>query len=392
MRISDLASEVISPTEAFVNAVYAQAAGSSSLPYALSYYPVASMNPFQRLLYCHAAASGFAVVPTLEMSHLGRVNWRGRSVIHLHWLAAVLRGAVSRSAAEQRIAGFRASLAGWRAAGHRVVWTMHNVLPHDCAFPEAEIELRRALVDGVDAIHLLSLASLEEARKYFPVPDDKVFHVPHPAYEGWYANIDDKVTARLDLDVPVAAPLLLFFGSLQRYKGVVELVEAFKLLCERNPRRAPRLVIAGKPIDHDYVAEVGRLVAGDTLIRFIPSPMEERQLQTLFNASDVVVAPYQRTLNSGVALLAASFRRPLVAPRAGGVLETFSQDATLLYSGDPGDTLFDALTRALDHTLAPEVFDEILERHAPRRISKAFFSELEARLFSGESTLGERVP
>lgn len=63
MRIRDLADEVISPAEAFVNAVYAQAAHGTVLPFSLSYYPVASMNPFQRLLYSRAAARGFAAIP-----------------------------------------------------------------------------------------------------------------------------------------------------------------------------------------------------------------------------------------------------------------------------------------------------------------------------------------
>src|SRR5690554_1643537 len=124
MRIRNLADQVTSPAETFVNAVVAQADRSDKLPYALSYFPVATMNPYQRLLYSRAAESGFAIVPTLQMQHLGRVHWRGRSVLHLHWLASVLYGVVTPGAAEGRIDALRADMAGWRAAGHRVVWTM----------------------------------------------------------------------------------------------------------------------------------------------------------------------------------------------------------------------------------------------------------------------------
>lgn len=382
MRIRDLADEVVSPAEAFVNAVLAQAGKSETLPYVLSYFPVATMNPFQRLLYSRASDSGFAIVPTLQMQHLGRVHWRGRSVLHLHWLASVLQGAVTKGAAEARIDAFRGDMAAWRAAGHRIIWSMHNVLPHDCPFPEAEIELRRALVEGSDAVHVLSRASVSEAREYFEVPDEKVFHVPHPSYEGWYANVDDAVAAKLDLDLPHDSFTYLFFGSLQPYKGALELVDLFRQLQARNPEKKIRLVIAGKPVNADYAAAIHEAAAEQPAIRFMPSAMEERQVQVLFNAADAVVAPYRKTLNSGVAMLAASFRRPLIAPSNGGVAETFSGDRTLLYTDQPEDGPVQAMERALEHRVAPAVFDAILAEHASARVSESFFSLVRERMFS----------
>lgn len=385
MRIRNLADEAISPAETFVNAVVAQAGRSDKLPYVLSYFPVATMNPYQRLLYSHAADSGFAIVPTLQMQHLGRVHWRGRSVLHLHWLASVLHGVVTSSAAEARIEGLRADMAAWRAAGHRVVWTMHNVLPHDCPFPDAEIELRRVLVEGTDAIHVLSRTSIAEARQYFDLPDDKLFHVPHPSYEGWYANVDGDVSAKLDLDLSADSFTFLFFGSLQPYKGALELVDAFLRLRERHPGRKLQLVIAGKPVDAAYAAAVHAAALEHSSIRFIPSAMEERQVQVLFHAADAVVAPYRRTLNSGVAMLAASFRKPLVAPGNGGVGETFAEDPTLLYDGQPGNGVVEAMERALAHRISPAVFDGILARHSPARVSAEFFSAISERLFATEA-------
>lgn len=382
MRIRNLADEAISPAETFVNAVLAQAERSATLPYVLSYFPVATMNPYQRLLYSRAADSGFAIVPTLQMQHLGRVHWKGRSVLHLHWLASVLHGVATPGAATARIDGLRADMAGWRAAGHRVVWTMHNVLPHDCPFPEAEVALRQVLVEGSDAIHVLSRTSVDEAREYFALPEEKVFHIPHPSYEGWYADVDDDVSAKLELDLPAGSFTYLFFGSLQPYKGVLELVNSFLRVRERNPERKLRLVIAGKPMDPAYAAAIRDAVLDHPSIQFIPSAMEERQIQILFHGADAVVAPYRRTLNSGVAMLAASFCRPLVAPGNGGVGETFAEDPALLYTNQPGNGIVEAMERALTHRVAPAVFDRILARHRPSAISEEFFSAVRERLFA----------
>ena len=385
MRIRLLADGVLSPAEATMQALLAQASQSPELPFLLSYAPVAEMNPFQRLLYSRASDEGFALVPAVEFGHLAAVGWAGRSVIHLHWLASVLSGADSMDEAMMRIAAFRNQLVTWRAAGHRIVWSMHNVLPHESSIVDAEIALRRVMVEQSDAVHLLSRASADEASRYYELPAAKTFHVPHPSYEGWYANTRDRMSARMDLGLFENEFTFVSFGSLQRYKGLLDLIDAFRDLRERLPERPMRLLIAGKAVDKAYLAELEAKVEPVAAVTLIPSAMEERQVQTLLNGADVAVAPYLRTLNSGAALLAASFRRPLVAPRIGGVAETFAADQSLLYAGEPGDTLVDAMERALTTSIKDHVFEEILQNHRPEAISRAFFTQVRQRCLASAS-------
>lgn len=368
-----------------MKALLAQGNLSNALPYLLSYAPVAEMNPFQRLLYARASDAGFALVPAVDFGHLASVGWAGRSIIHLHWLASILAGARHMDDAMIRVAEFRKRLVSWRAAGHRIVWTMHNVLPHDSTMPQAEIALRRVIVEQADAVHLLSQSSAEEASRYYDLPIEKAFHVPHPSYEGWYANTRDRMSARMDLELSANELTFVAFGSLQRYKGLAELIDAFELLRQRQPERPMRLLIAGKVVDREYHAELAAKTEHISSVTLIPSAMEERQVQTLLNGADVVVAPYLRTLNSGAALLAASFRRPLVAPRVGGVAETFAPDLSLLYSGGPGDGLVEAMERALTTQIGDHVFDAILHTHSPDMISRAFFSEVQQRCLMSAS-------
>ena len=386
MRIKSLADGVLSPAEATMQALLAQAGRSQDLPFLLSYAPVAEMNPFQRLLYSRASDEGFAVVPAPQLRQLGTVGWAGRSVIHLHWVASVLAGATDMHEAGQRVAAFRNSLVSWRAAGHRVVWSMHNVLPHDSSLVEAEIALRRVMVEQSDAVHLLSRASADEAARYYELPEEKTFHVPHPSYEGWYANTGDRMSARMDLGLGGNEFTFVAFGSLQRYKGLLELMDAFEELRKRQPERPMRLLIAGKAVDKAYHAELEARAELMAAVNLIPSAMEERQVQTLLNGADAAVAPYLRTLNSGAALLAASFRRPLVAPRIGGVAETFAADPSLLYTGEPGDTLVDAMERALTARIGDHVFEEILQTHRPDAISRDFFTAVRKRCLVPAST------
>jgi beta-1,4-mannosyltransferase len=385
MLIRDLAEQVVSPAEAYINAIRAQAEHGDGLPWVLSYFPVASMNPFQRLLYCRASEAGFATVPVLQMHELGLVGWRGRSVLHIHWMGSLLRDVQTLGAARLRIDSFRARAAGWRASGHRIVWSMHNVLPHDCAFPEAEIALREVLVEQCDAIHALSRSSIDEARTFYEVPEAKVFHVPHPSYEGWYPNAGDRTSARLDLGLPGDEFTFLFFGSIQPYKGIIELLAAFSDLKAVEPEagRRLRLIIAGKPVDHDYVSRVRDMAGSMSGVTLSARTVDERDIQTLFNAADVVVAPYKRTLNSGVAMLAATFCKPLVAPRVGGVAETYADDPALLYSEQDGDSLHAAMERSLTHKQNAEGLEKLLVEHRPDNVSRTFFASIKPLLDAG---------
>ena len=50
-------------------------------------------------------------------------------------------------------------------------------------------------------------------------------------------------------------------------------------------------------------------------IRLIPRKILDHEIQYLHRAADVMVLPYAETLNSGAALMAASFRKPFIMPR-----------------------------------------------------------------------------
>nr|WP_255783850.1 glycosyltransferase family 4 protein [Lysobacter chinensis] len=382
--MTELAKGEKSPIEAFMDAAIEGGGRTEDLPWVLTYAPAAAMNPFQRILYSQASRHGFAVVPMTSLSQLGAVNWRGRSVIHLHWLALVLKGAVSKSDAAARLREFEVQLAMLKASGHRLVWSLHNILPHDCADRDAEVRLREILSERVDLIHVLSRSSVEEARPVFGIDESKVFYVPHPSYEDWYANLGDRAGGRLDLDIHPDAYMFLQFGSIQPYKGTVELVRAFNQLCELERGRRLQLTIAGKPVDWEYTRAVQDAAASNPAIRVIPNPMEEREIQTLFNAADVAVAPYTRTLNSGVALLAASFDKPLIAPAIGGVLETYRESDSLLYDPASDSGLLDAMALALRHPVESSSIAAIRERHAPAKISGEFFAQLNKRLGTGQ--------
>lgn len=306
-------------------------------------------------------------------------------VLHLHWLARVLRGVASESEARERVAAFLAALDTFRAAGGRVVWTVHNVLPHDTAFPAVDLELRRGVVVRADIVHVLSAGTVAAAAPQYAIPPDKVLHVPHPAYLGVYPDDVSDADARRHYGLGADDVVFGFVGNLRPYKGLDELLDAFESVTAAPPdARRRRLLIAGAPArDPSIDAVLARARANPYVVvdaRRIPA----EELSIPLRASDVVVLPYRSSLNSGALLLALSFGRPVIAAASPHVTETVGPDASITFDSDDHAALVAAL-RDVDRLLTPEARAAALataKRFDPDVLSRRFATALRERLDS----------
>ncbi len=144
---------------------------------------------------------------------------------------------------------------------------------------------------------------------------------------------------------PRHEPWALFFGRLERYKGLDVLLTAWDGL--QRESRLPsdaRLVLAGK----GRLARRwrSRLPAGvDLRARLI----EDEEALDLFGRCAVVVLPYLDATQSALVAAAAYFRKPVIVTRAGALAEHVEPGATgwVVAPGDAGE-----LARALGEALA----------------------------------------
>jgi glycosyltransferase involved in cell wall biosynthesis len=137
--------------------------------------------------------------------------------------------------------------------------------------------------------------------------------------------------------------MVLFLGRVRPYKGVLELIDAFRHL----ENSEVRLVIAGQPHVEDAADTIVRKIGDDSAIRFVPGFVPEEMIQVYMNACDVVALPYRDVLTSGAAVLAMSFGRACVAPRLGCLKDILSDDGAFLYDADEPDGLAGALRAAV---------------------------------------------
>jgi glycosyltransferase involved in cell wall biosynthesis len=362
---------------------YLEAAGHAE-PLLVLYHPPVRTNPFQALLYAECLATGSAAVPVSSIEEARAVvemaRGRARSVLHLHWLAAVTDRASSAAEAAERARAFLAGVDELREAGCAIAWTVHNVLPHDVRHAEEAVLLRRGIVERSAMIHVLSPSTASEVAPWFDLPAERVVHVPHPSYAGVYPDLVDRDASRLGLGLWPDELVFLAFGALRPYKGIPELLEAWQLTgAAAAPRR---LVVAGKPAGGPAGEELSLRLAITPGVVAMTREVPVEAVASLLRAADVAVLAHRQALNSGFLLLALTFGLPVVGPRMAAAEHLLDDRVARLY--DPADP--DGLPTAL--RAAPELLTsearrratEIAEAHEPRAISRSFLAELRRRL------------
>lgn len=109
----------------------------------------------------------------------------------------------------------------------------------------------------------------------------------------------------------------LFFGRIDKYKGINRLLKAYQRACERNKQLAP-LLIAGKGMLSE---EEKRLVENNHKVLLINRFIENGEMIWLFKNCRVVVLPYIEASQSGVIPLAYHYGKPVIASNIEGIRE-----------------------------------------------------------------------
>jgi len=263
-------------------------------------------NPYIRLLYGEMAKH------CDEVGHFSSkaLLFRRPDVVHVNWPEYLVRWR-SLPLTLFDIVKIIGLLWVARRRGTAVVWTGHNLQPHDIVRPALWRLYFRLFRTQTDLLISMGDGATELLTRAYPsLSQTPVAVVPHGHYRDVYPSRPDTAAARRSLGVDSSRPVLLLFGQFRTYKNVPKLVESWA----RLPVPRPQLLVAGEPGRPELDAAVRSEAAGHPdahlLLRFV----DDGEVPAFFAAADVVVAPYLKrsTLNSGVAILALSFGRPAV--------------------------------------------------------------------------------
>ena len=198
----------------------------------------------------------------------------------------------------------------------KVVCIADNIIPHEKRFGDKPFT--KYFVKPVDAFITMSEKVLLDLRLFEKNKPAQI--VPHPLYD----NFGDKVSkeeARKKLGINHQEFVMLFFGFIRNYKGLDILLDAIKIIKDKeNPNFNFKVLIAGEFYEDrkKYDEQIEKLGIGNLLILHTDF-IADSEVKYYFCAADMVIQPYRNSTQSGVTPLAFHYEVPMIVTNVGGL-------------------------------------------------------------------------
>jgi len=317
---------------------------------------------YQELLYRDIENSGVRVrytkgpTPSQTLNILlapAVLTWyrlRGFRILHIHWVFQFsLPWAVRKQWARVLMEWwFGVYLRVSKILSYEIVWTAHDLLPHEQVFAN-DRRARDLLLFNAKVVIALSEATASELRA---LGARLVRVIPMGSYAVPYPVTLTAEEARASFGFVDDDVVLALIGRIEEYKGADLLLSAVSQLPKSSK---VKLLLAGSCTDETYRRQLTRLAdetGGRATVRFewVPDDDLARYLQ----ATDIAVFPFREITNSASVLLAQSFGKPVVIPNL-PTLSDIPENTAIRF--EPGvDSLVGALSRA-EHLSESEYCD-----------------------------------
>lgn len=205
----------------------------------------------------------------------------------------------------------------------KILFVCHNVFPHE-RFPLDRLLTKWTLGCG----RYFITQSKMDARDLLSVKHDAVYRVtPHPTYGMFCRQGMSMQKAREQLQIDQGQRVLLFFGFVRKYKGLQYLLEAMKLLKERD-FKVQLWVVGDFGEDKDeYVEQIRTFEIGGQ-VQMVQGYVPDDEVEKYFAASDLVVLPYLSATQSGIVQIAFGFEKPVLVTEVGGLPDVVTNGKT----------------------------------------------------------------
>lgn len=314
------------------------------------------INPYQELLYRpmkHYADIKYLNSPTGSRTlNLFLLPFQiiynrllGFSIFHLHWsylLVLPIKGAFWRIVSTVYFAYILLLI---RALGYKLIWTVHNVSPHNQLF--FNDLLARKLLAKLSSIKIVHSKFTIGEMKKLGLDVRNSYIIPHGNYIGFYKNNVNQCNAKKYFNFKKNDFIFLFFGRINEYKGIEDLLKVFEKLTKQS--KNVQLLIAGKCDDKnlDKILSNYRNKFKDN-IKIYSNFIKDNEVQYYFNCADIIVYPFKEITTSGSVLLGLSFGKPIICPRI-GALNDLPNDIGYFYNNNDKDELFEAMLKAVQN-------------------------------------------
>lgn len=237
----------------------------------------------------------------------------------------------------------------------RLFFTVHNIFPHDMPIEKREGYIKRfANLDCYFSGYFVHLYSnKEDLIKFYEINPNKI----HVAYHGIY-NPVGYVPA--DRHISDGKLRIVMYGYQNRYKGADILIESIKLL-PKDYLQKVEVVIIGKT-ENDMLRHVTKDL-GSINVHWNPTFVPDEELYDNIEKSDIIILPYRAISQSGVLLLALSYRKPIITsdlPSFKETLKGYKQD--WFFKSEDSQSLSNLIKRYIDKDIDIEEQVDVINK------------------------------
>jgi len=267
----------------------------------------------------------------------------------------------------------------WRSG----LWRKHAWVAFHHGYTDTDRKMRlynrldRWSLPRADRVVTVCQAFAEELAGLSEVSRDKV-SIQHNAIRRQPSvSTADVAALRTHLGVGEEERVVLSVGRLSREKAHIDLLQAFRLLCESKPDISLKLIIVGDGPERGRLeAAVESFGCRDCVIL----TGQVSDVRTFYYAADVFALPSHSEGSPNVLLEAMAAGTPVVATEVGGVPEMVEseQSALLVPAHDP-----QALAEAIARVLTEEELAQRLSANASSLIGTRYTSENYVRSLTG---------
>lgn len=174
------------------------------------------------------------------------------------------------------------------------------------------MHLVKIYIKKVDKIIVHNDFSKNELVGKYKETKGKVEIIHHGSYLGMLELKKNKIDARKKLNIDLYKNTILFFGQIKEVKGLDVLLKAIPEIIKKTNNI--QFVIAGKMWNEDrkkyddLIRELGIIDYLKLDIKYIP----DNEVVDYYSAADYIVLPYKKIYQSGVLLMAMSYRVPVI--------------------------------------------------------------------------------
>jgi glycosyltransferase involved in cell wall biosynthesis len=261
-------------------------------------------------------------------------------VLYINWAHHFYKGD-DLATAVRNLKRFTNNLQFSKSLGYRIIWTFHNLYPHERKYPEPDHDAQIMMCQVADEVIAHCQYAADRCAELF-YRSDHLTVVPHGNYIDAYPNDISKAKAREQLGIPLDAYVYAFSGNARPYKGIDNLVESFKQMA--GPRDHLVLMMRHFRFNPQFALDYVELARGSENITAVSSEFFEREdFQNYLGAADVAVLPFVDVLTSGSAILALSFALPVILPKLGCLPELVTEEESILFDPSERDSLRTAM-------------------------------------------------